>query len=147
MRRTTGEVAARSDAAVRTERRDVVNERASGPGRSSGLSVVRPQAEPPGDGPRPGSRLRFRTASRVAGAAGVVVGVLVLAGWVFDIRLLKSVSPHLATMKANTALGLTLVGAALWLLPADRGRRRLLVRGLAFVVAAIGLLTLAEYLF
>jgi PAS domain S-box-containing protein len=43
----------------------------------------------------------------------VALGMSVLIGWAFDIAALKSVFPGLATMKANTALGMVLCGVAL----------------------------------
>ena len=42
-----------------------------------------------------------------------ILGPLVLLGWVFDVGVLKQVIPGRPTMKVNTALGLTLLGAAL----------------------------------
>jgi len=91
---------------------------------------------------------RYRTASRKMAATAAAVGLLVLAGWVFDVALFKSVMPGLVAMKANTAVCFVLLGAALWLLQerrAVRPPRPLLVRlaaGLCFTVAA---LTFFEY--
>lgn len=78
----------------------------------------------------------------------VVLGVLVLAGWVFEIPALRSVLPGAVQMKANTALGLTLAGAALFLL-ADRARSQLhgLSLALALIVTVLGLATLGEWVF
>ena len=53
----------------------------------------------------------FRLTSRIAAAASVVVGVIVLAGWALGISFFKSLSPNLASMKANTALCYVLPGA------------------------------------
>ena len=79
----------------------------------------------------------------------IIVGCLVLVGWVFDIAVLKSVLPGLATMKANTALAFALAGVSLRLLAMERPGRR--TRRIADICAAatalIGLLTLTEYLF
>jgi hypothetical protein len=44
------------------------------------------------------------------------LGVIVLAGWAFDLPLLKSVLPGVVEMKANTAVGLVLAGCALFIL-------------------------------
>src|SRR5258708_39725026 len=87
--------------------------------------------------------------SRLASATVMVIGFLVLVGWMFDIPFLKSILPGLATMKANTALAFILTGVGLWIWNDDHagpGRRRLAqVCGLA--VLGIGLLSLSEYVF
>jgi PAS domain S-box-containing protein len=86
-------------------------------------------------------------ASRVAGIATALVGTAVLAGWILDVRPLKSVLPNLATMKANTAIAFILAGLSLALLaPPRRGRwARHLAQGCALTATLIALLTLAEY--
>ncbi len=92
----------------------------------------------------------FESASRFAGWIAVGVGAAVLLGWVLDLPLLKSLHPDLASMKANTALALLLLGGSLRFqqLPAGgttRDRSRL---GKALAVAAMTLagLTLLQYL-
>jgi two-component system, cell cycle sensor histidine kinase and response regulator CckA len=86
---------------------------------------------------------RFKLAAVVASAACIGLGVLVLAGWLFDMPVLKSVHPSFATMKANTAACFLLVGSALFL--RNRGRHMLVARALAAVVLLIAALTLLEY--
>ena len=88
---------------------------------------------------------------QVAQACGLIttlIGATGLAGWLFDISTFKSILPHLASMKANTAAGLALAGAALILAapehPALWRRRASFI--CAAVVTLVGLLTLAEYL-
>ena len=82
-------------------------------------------------------------------ATGVLLlAVLVLAGWLLDKPLLKSVLPDQVSIKANTAIGFALAALALWLLedrPAAPWRRRV-VPGCALVVAALGAVSVAEYL-
>jgi len=79
----------------------------------------------------------------------MLLGSFVLAGWAFDIQVLKSVFPSLVTMKANTALAFILAGLSLRLKVKDEGahRLRLLAHCCAFVVTFLGFLTLSEYLF
>lgn len=90
--------------------------------------------------------LRMRRASTAAGAAVMALGAIVLCGWLLGVDSLKSTSSNLVPMKANTAAGFMLLGAAL--LSAQDGvteRRRLAGRLLAGAAAAIGLLTLSQY--
>ena len=74
-----------------------------------------------------------------------------LAGWVFDIALLKWVPQGMVRMKANAAFGLLLSGISLFLsAPEEEGDtwgKGRIAQGLALLVALLGLLTLAEYVF
>ena len=46
----------------------------------------------------------------VVGVITAIMGIMVFAGWVWDVPALKSILPGFATMKANTSLGIALVG-------------------------------------
>jgi hypothetical protein len=61
-------------------------------------------------------RQRCACISSCAGPIAIVVGCLVLVGWLLGIRTLTSVMPHYTTMKPNTAFCLVLSGVSLWLL-------------------------------
>ena len=90
----------------------------------------------------------LKGSAHAAGIGMILVGVLVLVGWIFDLDALKSVFPGLATMKPNTALSFVMAGASLWLLDGEPppARRRLIQAGGAFV-AGLALLTLSQDLF
>lgn len=87
--------------------------------------------------------------SRVSSLIVIVIGALVLLGWILDIVILKSVFPGLVTMKANTALAFVLLGISLWLLQLEQveQRARRIAHACATIAALIGLVTLVEYLF
>ena len=53
--------------------------------------------------------------ARAAGAAVILIGGLVLAGWTFDVAVLKSLIPGLTAMNpGGTALAFLLAGVSLW---------------------------------
>lgn len=91
------------------------------------------------------SRLTF--CSWLSSIISLIVGALVLIGWLLDISVLKSVVPDLVTMKVNTAICFMLAGVALWLLQAKSltPKRRNLALISAGLVFLIGLLTMLEY--
>ena len=85
----------------------------------------------------------------VAASGPVLIGAIVLSGWIFGIPTFKSVLPGLATMKFNTTLGLMIVGAGLLLVPrrnpADAVGQYLLALAMGAIAALLGSLTLVEY--
>ncbi|MEW6324185.1 MAG: ATP-binding protein, partial [Nitrospirota bacterium] len=86
---------------------------------------------------------------RLAGPLVLAIGAAVLAGWLLDPPVLISVLPDHEGMAPNTAFGLMAIGAALWMLnkaPLPALTRRAIASA-ALMVAALGLLTLLEYLF
>jgi PAS domain S-box-containing protein len=117
--------------------------------------------------------MRQKHLSQAAGALVILLGLLVLAGWIWNLEGLKSLMPGIVSMKANSAVCFVLAGVALLLHAVSQslalspestlaystggkaaGRslpQMLLVqiaaRVLAFVVLGVALVTLAEYLF
>jgi PAS domain S-box-containing protein len=85
--------------------------------------------------------------ARVAGGCVVAVGLLVLAGWLFDVPSLKGPLPGLGQMKANSAIGLLATGVALLLtISQPSAARQRATRFLAGLAITIGTLTLVEFL-
>lgn len=80
-----------------------------------------------------------------AAALVCALGIAVFAGWLFDIGWLLTPYPDTVAMKANTALGLALGGAAVSGLAVAPGSIAL-IRGCAALVATLGALTLTEYI-
>lgn len=93
--------------------------------------------------------------ARAAGIVASLVGVLVLAGWTWDIDRLKRVLPGLVSMNPMTAVAFILAGLSLWLQcrpPASttHGSRipwRRFAQFCALLALCLGLLRLAGYLF
>lgn len=96
---------------------------------------------------RPRSRTIRLSVSRTSSMIIMLVAAVVLAGWLFDIQIVKSLSPSWATMKVNTALSFLLCGFALWNLSDDRDTAPVRLPGMIAVaiVMAIGGLTISEY--
>jgi PAS domain S-box-containing protein len=88
----------------------------------------------------------LRSVAQYAGIAVAGLGAAVLIGWALDVATLKSLFPHLSTMKANTALAMLLGGTSLFLLARSPVRARHAGQACAVAVALIGALSLAEYL-
>ena len=87
--------------------------------------------------------------ARVAGALAAGVGLMGLAGWVFDVEVLKALWTGGVSIKANASICLVLLGASLLLLLPHPPRSRTLERIgglLAALGAAIGALTLFQHL-
>ena len=82
----------------------------------------------------------------MAAAISMTVGTLVLVGWILDVPALKSMASGPPDMKPNTAIGFILIGLTLWLRRDGEPRRRfrLAARSIAWLVAALAALTLAE---
>ncbi len=84
--------------------------------------------------------------SKVCAGLSCLIGLAVLAGWVFGIDWLKGLGPGNATMKANSAFCFVLSGWAILLLHA-RPAARFSYTGilLSLLVSLTGALTLAEH--
>jgi hypothetical protein len=85
--------------------------------------------------------------SRAGALLVTFVGAAVTIGWIRDFVVVKSVFPGLVNMKVNTALGFGAAGVALWSVQSSAPVRFPLARVLAVVVALLGGLTLAQYVF
>ncbi|MBI4713172.1 MAG: response regulator [Planctomycetes bacterium] len=92
---------------------------------------------------------RTRLLGQISGALIAFFGIIALFGWVFDVPILKSISPNLVTIKFNTALAFLLSGIALWLLsrPTLSPKAKPVGYLAAGMVTLIGLLTFSQYLF
>ncbi len=90
----------------------------------------------------------WNTLTLLAAAITGVLGIVVLAGWMFSVPLLKSVLPGAVEMKANTAIGLILCACALYLFGNRSSQpQQRIAQALGVAVMALGLATMGEYLF
>ncbi|MCE0522924.1 MAG: ATP-binding protein [Methylacidiphilales bacterium] len=93
----------------------------------------------------------FHAALRLAQFAGtitILIGLIVLLGWIFHIEDLKSVFPGYVSMKANTALCFVLSGTSLVIgyLTRPRSWKKTCSSLLALAVILIAATTLIEYI-
>lgn len=84
--------------------------------------------------------------ARIASALVMAVGVIVLAGWIFDVPIFKSILPNYASMKANTAICLFVLALGLRLQLCTARSWHWAARFCGAVAAVIGAVTLSEYL-
>jgi PAS domain-containing protein len=80
--------------------------------------------------------------AKSAASVAALSGLVALSGWAADIPAFRSLATDSATMKANTAVGLLLSAASLWL---AGGERPAAGRVPAVATAAVGALTLGQY--
>jgi signal transduction histidine kinase len=93
------------------------------------------------------SLARYERAAALCGIVALVVGLAVLAGWLYNIPRLTDFTFDGIAMKANASATLALAGVALLLLRTKLPRWRSAIGvGLAILVTAIGALTLSEHL-
>ena len=87
---------------------------------------------------------RLTLLTRGAGFFSIALGVLVLAGWAFDISWAISIHPSWIAMRANSAFCFLLAGVAL--LKLQRSHSSHIVRAFGAVIALVGTLSFLQYL-
>ena len=94
-------------------------------------------------------RDNLKTVSEILSIIIVIIGVIVLIGWAFNIPIFKSPGPDFPTIKSNVALCFILIGASLWLQQTKRinVHNRRAAQILAIIILIIGLLTIIEHIF
>ena len=91
---------------------------------------------------------KLKAYSRICGIVAFIIGSIVLYGWIFDIPLLKNLHPAFVSMKVNTAIAIMLAGVSLSFFRSSQesSTNAFLSSFCAALVAAIGLITLMEYI-
>lgn len=94
------------------------------------------------------TRLSQKTASALSGGLVVLVAVLVMVGWHFDIGILKTLIPGYVTMRFNTAVALFFFGSCQLALGVSRyGKTKQVSFSFLMLAMSIGILTLIQYVF
>lgn len=88
---------------------------------------------------------RYRNITFLSATFTVVVGLLVIAGWLLNNQTLKSINPGFATMKMNTALCFVLLGTTILFYYIPRVKTNSLTTVLATTVTIVGLLSLLQF--
>lgn len=105
-------------------------------------AASRPQGLFADEGLTPEAGRTLETISSLAGALTFALGVAGVAGWLFDIPLMRIVLPGFPAIRPLSALCLGLLGGALWFSVA----RPLLSAGLAVAAALVASLSMLENL-
>lgn len=79
----------------------------------------------------------FRRFSGICSIVVFVIGMLALAGWFFEVTVLRSWHPNLTVMMPSTAACLALLGGSLWLSQSKRASRRFRIPAQLSALAAI----------
>jgi PAS domain S-box-containing protein len=89
----------------------------------------------------------LRLTSRICAFVAAAIGLLALLGWVFDNATLRAVFTGFTPMNPVTAVAMLLAGTVLWIVEDIQSTltRRRIARGLAVLVALVGLAKIASY--
>ena len=89
----------------------------------------------------------LRITSRFCAFVAAAIGSLALAGWIFDSATLRGVFSGFAPMNPMTAVAMLVAGTVLWVVEDSRsaGTRLRIARGLALLIALLGLAKIASY--
>ncbi|MCZ3364447.1 sensor histidine kinase [Methanobacterium veterum] len=91
---------------------------------------------------------KLRAFSEILSIFIILISILFLIGWAFNIEILKTPGSDFSTIKSNTAFSFLLIGIIIWLLQEKRvnSRNILISRILSLIILLIGSFTLFEYI-
>jgi PAS domain S-box-containing protein len=87
----------------------------------------------------------IRSVPLIAGACASGIGIAALVGWLQDVEVLRSLSPHFVSMKPNAAVAYVCLGLAVVLAGTRLPGARALRWVLEITALSLGVATLAEY--
>lgn len=89
-----------------------------------------------------------RSITRSLSLVVLLIGIVTIYGWVFNVPVFKSVIPDSISMKFNTALCFILLGISLFILSDKEvnNKWRAFAYALTFIVLLISLMTIGEYI-
>jgi len=88
--------------------------------------------------------IKYRNFVVLAATVTISIGCMVIIGWIFDSRVLKSLHPSLVSMKFNSALCFVLLGLSLLLYNNSINRSVFLPKLLAIIVSVFGFSSLLQ---
>jgi two-component system, sensor histidine kinase and response regulator len=91
---------------------------------------------------------KINTAIKIVSALSIIVGAIIIFGWIFYFWLPGNLIPYLRVTRFNVALCYILLGVALWLVTDEKkGLTKIIAQLCSAVIFLICLLTLFEYFF
>ncbi len=87
-------------------------------------------------------KARLFTIPLICSVFVIILGILVLAGWSFDVDFLKRIIPGYVFMNPATAVGFILAGLSLWMIQSEEARRIMLGQTFAVAVLIVGMIKL-----
>ncbi|MBM4241785.1 MAG: hypothetical protein FJ150_09025 [Euryarchaeota archaeon] len=87
--------------------------------------------------------------SKITSLSVIVIGILILIGWAFNITILKTPNIVFPTVKSNVGIAFILIGISLWFLQKEKKSQLeyFIVKICALIVVVLGFLTITEYIF
>lgn len=90
---------------------------------------------------------KFHTLIRSAAIVSIIVGFLVIIGWIFNIQLFKTVIANYPAMKFNTAICFVLAGLSLLFITKESSSANIIYKILALLIFLFGLISFSENIF
>lgn len=90
---------------------------------------------------------KYYTLIKTIAVLSILLGLFVIAGWIFDIQVFKSAIPGFPNMKFNTAVCFISVGISLLMMLSENAVSLPISKFISLIIFLVGLISLSEYLF